>query len=482
MIESNLNRRKWVFAVNYSSTENEPLVTFTAELETPTPSAEASGDLAESAHTPDLTVAAAEETDTSPDALSGSKVPLESESVQTVTVIEAEAPVALEASPGPESTVVASLIEAVAEEGTAPIEASSETSAHGEQSETSEKTETGDQTEELKSEKPKAKARKSKLPPINPEEGAIVDGVVRKLVDFGAFVDIGAEMDGLMHISEMSWDRVAKPQDVLKVGQKIKAKIIKLEGGDKKRIGLSLKQATENPWGRVGEEFQVGGRYSGKVTRITDFGAFVELVTGLEGLLHSSEFSWAQRNANPKDFAQEGDEIEVLLISADPNKRRMALSRKQLQADPWASSEERYTPGQTVEVTVQEVVDFGTFCEVEDGMVALLPNPELTNRNAPPKAGEKLSVQVLDVDAKRRRMRLSQRALVPGSGSTTSTEPHEMHRGPSRSKKPPALSRSAAAPSGKSKGPKSTTSVSSGLEGLSVLGQALKQAGFDVSE
>jgi ribosomal protein S1 len=457
--------------VNYSSTENEPLVTFTAELETPTPSAEASGNLAESGHAPDLTVAAAEETDASPDALSASKVPLESESVETV----AEAPVALEASPEPESTVVASPIEAVAEEGTVPVEASSETSTHGEQSETSE------QTEALKSEKPKAKARKSKLPPINPEEGAIVDGVVRKLVDFGAFVDIGAEMDGLMHISEMSWDRVAKPQDVLKVGQKIKAKIIKLEGGDKKRIGLSLKQATENPWGRVGEEFQVGGRYSGKVTRITDFGAFVELVTGLEGLLHSSEFSWAQRNANPKDFAQEGDEIEVLLISADPNKRRMALSRKQLQADPWASSEERYTPGQTVEVTVQEVVDFGTFCEVEDGMVALLPNPELTNRNEPPKAGEKLSVQVLDVDAKRRRMRLSQRALVPGSGSTTSTEPHEMHRGPSRSKKPPTFNRSAA-PSGKSKGPKSTTSVSSGLEGLSVLGQALKQAGFDVSE
>jgi ribosomal protein S1 len=459
--------------VNYSSTENEPLVTFTAELETPTPSAEPSGALAESAQVPELTSAATEETDTSPDALIESKVPLESlESGPVETVVEAEA------SPEPESTIVAeSSIEAVAEgiEGTVPVEASSA------QGETSEKTEAGQKTEEDKSEKPKAKARKSKLPPINPEEGAIVDGVVRKLVDFGAFVDIGAEMDGLMHISEMSWDRIAKPHDVLKVGQKIKAKIIKLEGGDKKRIGLSLKQATENPWGRVGEEFQVGGRYSGKVTRITDFGAFVELVTGLEGLLHSSEFSWAQRNANPKDFAQEGDEIEVVLISADPNKRRMALSRKQLQADPWASSEERYTPGQTVEVTVQEVVDFGTFCEVEEGMVALLPNPELTNRNEPLKAGEKLAVQVLDVDAKRRRMRLSQRALVPGANSTASTEPREMHRGPSRSKKPPTFNRSAA-PSGKSKGPKSTTSVSSGLEGLSVLGQALKQAGFDVSE
>lgn len=464
--------------MNYSSTENEPLVTFTAELETPTPSAESPGDLAEPANeseqTSERTAAGAEETDASIEA----KVPLESESVETVEAEGAEATVMLEASPETESTVVEP-IEAVAEaiEGTAPVEASSETSAQGEQS----KTETENKTEETKSEKPKAKARKSKLPPINPEEGAIVDGVVRKLVDFGAFVDIGAEMDGLMHISEMSWDRVAKPQDVLKVGQKIKAKIIKLEGGDKKRIGLSLKQATENPWGRVGEEFQVGGRYSGKVTRITDFGAFVELVTGLEGLLHSSEFSWALRNANPKDFTKEGDEIEVVLISADPNKRRMALSRKQLQADPWASSEERFTPGQTVEVTVQEVVDFGTFCEVEEGMVALLPNPELTNRNEPLKAGEKLSVQVLDVDAKRRRMRLSQRALVPGSGGT-STEPHEMHRGPSRSKKPPTFSRSAAAPSGKSRGPKSTTSVSSGLEGLSVLGQALKQAGFDVSE
>lgn len=462
--------------MNYSSTESEPLVKFTAEPEpNPTLSADSSDVLAEAPQAVELTAVAAEDAEI--DAPIESKVPLESGSPEALAaeVVQAEAveaAVTLEASVEPENAVVAvdSPIEAVAEamEETAPAEASSEGLEKG---------------EEAKSEAPKAKARKSKLPPINPEEGAVVDGVVRKLVDFGAFVDIGAEMDGLMHISEMSWDRVAKPQDVLKVGQKIKAKIIKLEGGDKKRIGLSLKQATENPWGRVGEEFQVGGRYKGKVTRITDFGAFVELVTGLEGLLHSSEFSWAQRNANPKDFAKEGEEIEVILISADPNKRRMALSRKQLQADPWASSEERYTAGQTVEVTVQEVVDFGTFCEVEEGMVALLPNPELTNRNEPPQAGENLSVQVLDVDAKRRRMRLSQRALVPGSDSTVSSEPREMHRGPSRSKKPPALTRSASAPSGKSRGPKSTTSVSpAGLEGLSVLGQALKQAGFDVSE
>lgn len=463
--------------MNYSSTENEPLVTFTAEPE-PTPAlpADSSGDLAES-HAAELSAVVANEgTDVPPEV----KAPVESESAEPpreadVAIVEATSTpeAAPETESTPESAIVA--VDPSAEEDvvavmeSAPAEVASET---GEAD-----------LPEAKTEAPKAKARKSKLPPINPEEGAVVDGVVRKLVDFGAFVDIGAEMDGLMHISEMSWDRVAKPQDVLKVGQKIKAKIIKLEGGDKKRIGLSLKQATENPWGRVGTEFQVGGHYKGKVTRITDFGAFVELVTGLEGLLHSSEFSWAQRNANPKDFAKEGDEIEVVLISADPNKRRMALSRKQLQADPWASSEERYTPGQTVEVTVQEVVDFGTFCEVEEGMVALLPNPELTDRNQPLQAGEKLSVQVLDVDAKRRRMRLSQRALVPGSSSSSSAEAREMHRGPSRSKKPPAPSRSGSAPSGKSRGPKSTTSVSSpGLEGLSVMGQALKQAGFDISE
>ena len=460
--------------MNYSSTENEPLLTFTAELEpTSVLLEDSSGDLAES-HAAELSsVVAAEGTDVPIEA----KAPVESESAESpsetdVAIMEATS--TSEASPEAENTVVA--VDPSAEEDVVAVMESAPAAADSETGKAN--------TPEAKTEAPKAKARKSKLPPINPEEGAIVDGVVRKLVDFGAFVDIGAEMDGLMHISEMSWDRVAKPQDVLKVGQKIKAKIIKLEGGDKKRIGLSLKQATENPWGLVGTEFQVGGHYKGKVTRITDFGAFIELVTGLEGLLHSSEFSWAQRNANPKDFVKEGDEIEVVLISADPNKRRMALSRKQLQADPWASSEERYTPGQTVEVTVQEVVDFGTFCEVEEGMVALLPNPELTDRNEPLKAGEKLSVKVLDVDAKRRRMRLSQRALVPGSTSgTPSTETHEMHRGPSRSKKPPAPSRSGSAASGKSKGPKSTTSVSSaGLEGLSVLGQALKQAGFDVSE
>ncbi len=470
MIIGNLNRRNWVFAVNYSSTENEPLVTFTAEPEpTPALSADSPGDLTEP-QTAELSVSP--EPSESVDATNEIKVSADPE-----PVIEAAVEVTPTDTPEASSElepIVAAEIEASASETEeiAPAEASVEKVEAA-----------GTETTEAKTEAPKPKARKSKLPPINPEEGAIVDGVVRKLVDFGAFVDIGAEMDGLMHISEMSWDRVAKPQDVLKVGQKIKAKIIKLEGGDKKRIGLSLKQATENPWTRVGEEFQVGGHYKGKVTRITDFGAFVELVTGLEGLLHSSEFSWAQRNANPKDFAKEGDEIEVVLISADPNKRRMALSRKQLQADPWASSEERYTPGQTVEVTVQEVVDFGTFCEVEEGMVALLPNAELTNRNEPLKAGEKLSVQVLDVDAKRRRMRLSQRALVPGASGTASTEPREMHRGPSRSKKPPAPTRSGSVSSGKSRGPKSTTSVSpAGLEGLSVMAQALKQAGFDVSE
>lgn len=460
--------------MNYSSTESEPLVTFTAEPE-PIPAlpADSSDDLTAS-HAAELSVVVVAE---------GTDVPIEvqapvaSESVESpreadVAIVEATS--TPEAAPEPDNTVVA--VDLSSEDAVVAVMESAPSEAVAETSEAD--------TPEVKTEAPKAKARKSKLPPINPEEGAVVDGVVRKLVDFGAFVDIGAEMDGLMHISEMSWDRVAKPQDVLKVGQKIKAKIIKLEAGDKKRIGLSLKQATENPWGLVGTEFQVGGRYKGKVTRITDFGAFIELVTGLEGLLHSSEFSWAQRNANPKDFAKEGDEIEVILISADPNKRRMALSRKQLQADPWASSEERYTPGQTVEVTVQEVVDFGTFCEVEEGMVALLPNPELMDRNEPLKAGENLSVKVLDVDAKRRRMRLSQRALTPGSSSSTpSAETREMHRGPSRSKKPPAPSRSGSASSGKSRGPKSTTSVSSpGLEGLSVLGQALKQAGFDVSE
>jgi predicted RNA-binding protein with RPS1 domain len=459
--------------VNYSSTENEPLVAFTAEPEpTPALSADSSGDLAQAQ--------ASEGADIPTEAKAEAQVPVASESTESPKeedAVTTEAANTAEAVPEPENATAAVTPSAeedvVAVMESAPAEASSDSD-----------TGIADTDTPAKTEVPKAKARKSKLPSITPEEGAIVDGVVRKLVDFGAFVDIGAEMDGLMHISEMSWDRVAKPQDVLKVGQKIKAKIIKLEGGDKKRIGLSLKQATENPWGRVGTEFQVGGHYKGKVTRITDFGAFVELVTGLEGLLHSSEFSWAQRNANPKDFAKEGDEIEVVLLSADPNKRRMALSRKQLQADPWASSEERYTPGQTVEVTVQEVVDFGTFCEVEEGMVALLPNPELTDRNQPLKAGEKLSVQVLDVDAKRRRMRLSQRALVPGASSgAPSSEAREMHRGPSRSKKPPAPSRSGSAASGKSRGPKSTTSVSpAGLEGLSVMGQALKQAGFDISE
>jgi ribosomal protein S1 len=419
MIVGNLNRRNWVFAVNYSSTENEPLVTFTAEPEpTPALSADAPGDPIEPQTAELSTPPEQAEPLVDADATHEAKV-----SVASEPVIEAEAEATLteasEASPEPEPVVAEIEASASGTDEAAPAEVSVE---KGEAGETV--------TAEAKAEVPKAKARKSKLPPINPEEGAIVDGVVRKLVDFGAFVDIGAEMDGLMHISEMSWDRVAKPQDVLKVGQKIKAKIIKLEGGDKKRIGLSLKQATENPWTRVGEEFSVGGHYKGKVTRITDFGAFVELVTGLEGLLHSSEFSWAQRNANPKDFAKEGDEIEVVLISADPNKRRMALSRKQLQADPWASSEERYTPGQTVEVTVQEVVDFGTFCEVEEGMVALLPNAELTNRNEPLKAGEKLSVQVLDVDAKRRRMRLSQRALVPGLQPAQAPPPLENQEDP----------------------------------------------------
>lgn len=240
--------------------------------------------------------------------------------------------------------------------------------------------------------------------------GAILAGTVRKVMDFGAFVDLGG-IDGLVHVSEIAWERIENPADVLSEGQAVQVKVLKIDAG-RDRIGLSIRQAQADPWEEVGKAFQEGNCYTGKVTRLTDFGAFVELSQGLEGLVHVSEIDWKRIN-RPSDVLEVGQEITVKLLETDRKKKRLALSVKQATGeDPWSNSVSTLTPGSEVEVTVEKVADFGVFCTVSDGITGLMPSsmtntPRGTNLKRTFRVGQKIKVFVHEVDARRRKVTLT---------------------------------------------------------------------------
>ncbi len=242
--------------------------------------------------------------------------------------------------------------------------------------------------------------------------GAVVDGTVRKVMDFGVFVDLGG-IDGLVHVSELSWSRVEHPKDVVKEGEAVRVKILKIDSG-RDRISLSMKQAQAGPWEGVADKFEVGSTYKGKVTRLADFGAFVELAPGLEGLVHVSELDWKRRINHPREAVQEGQEVEVSLLELNPGRQRMSLSVKQAQGDPWKDVAEGIKVGQKLTVHVEKVEKFGIFCVIQDGVTGLLPNSHTdspkggqTRRNFRP--GQKLEVTVIDMDRRRRKITLSQK-------------------------------------------------------------------------
>jgi small subunit ribosomal protein S1 len=249
------------------------------------------------------------------------------------------------------------------------------------------------------------------------KEGDTVQGEVRSLTDYGAFVDIGGA-DALLHVGEISWRRVNKPSDVLSTGQQIEALIIKIDS-DKRRIAISMKQLQPHPWDAVAEKYKAGERVRGTVTRLTDYGAFVELDPGIEGLIHISEMSWAKRIRTPSDVVKPGETVEAVILGVNAGERRISLGLKQALGDPWAGVAQKFAPGTVIEGPVTSLTKFGAFVQLTEGVEGMIHVSEISAEkriNHPQevlRAGQVVKAQVLALDPEKRLIRLSMKQLVP---------------------------------------------------------------------
>jgi small subunit ribosomal protein S1 len=261
------------------------------------------------------------------------------------------------------------------------------------------------------------------------KEGDTVTGTVRTLMPYGAFVDIGGTeagghggLDGLLHVSDMSRARVAKPEDVLSVGQQITVRILKIDAGTGK-ISLGLKQLQPEPWETAGERYVTGARVTGTVTRLTDFGAFVELEPGLEGMIHISEMSWAKKVRHPSDLLKTGDRVDAVILSVKPPSQsepgRIALGLKQTLADPWLEVRRNFPAGAQIEGLVTKLMAFGAFVEIAEGVEGLVHISEIVadrRLNHPSevlRVGQRVQALVLAIDAEKRQIKLSLKQLIP---------------------------------------------------------------------
>ena len=260
-----------------------------------------------------------------------------------------------------------------------------------------------------------AAARRQFLAGLEP--GAVVRGTVRSLTEFGAFVDLGG-VDGLLHVTDMSWSRVSDPKTVVSPGDELQVKILQIDR-DKSRIALGLKQLTPDPWAVVAGRLRVGEQLRGVVTRLADFGAFVEIEPGVEGLVHVSEISWAKRVRHPRDLLKPGDVVEAVVLSVNPAERRIALGLRQALGDPWAEVEEKFPVGQPVQGTVRKLEKFGAFVEIADGVEGLLhvsdlvADRRLNHPNEVLKQDQRVRVVVLEIDTARKRLKLGMKQLAP---------------------------------------------------------------------
>src|ERR1700733_5385366 len=249
------------------------------------------------------------------------------------------------------------------------------------------------------------------------EEGSVLTGTVKNLTDYGAFVDMGG-LDGLLHITDMSWGRLTHPRDLVNVGDEIQVKVLKFDK-DKQRVSLGFKQLTPDPWLDAVERYPVGARVQGRILSVTDYGAFVELEQGIEGLVPVSEVTWSKRMKHPSKLVKPGDEVETVVLSVNPADRRISLGMKQLLDNPWENLTERYPAGTVVEGRVRNLTDFGAFIEIEDGIDGLVhvSNLSWTKRVKHPsevvKKGEKVKAVVLGVEPQNRRLSLGIKQLQP---------------------------------------------------------------------
>tara|TARA_B100000749_G_C18450136_1_gene476093 strand:- start:54335 stop:56152 length:1818 start_codon:yes stop_codon:yes gene_type:complete len=247
------------------------------------------------------------------------------------------------------------------------------------------------------------------------KEGSMVKGIVKNITDYGAFIDLGG-MDGLLHITDMSWGRVKHPSEILNVGDEIDVKVLKFDD-QKERVSLGLKQLSDDPWSKVTADYPIGKKLSGQVVSLADYGAFIELGEGIEGLIHVSEMSWTKRVKHPSQMVNVGDTVDVVVLEVDTENRRISLGMKQLEENPWVELKTTYAPGTIIEGEVKSVTDFGVFVGIEDGIDGLVHISDIswTKRiNHPSEIynkGDKLRAVVLGVDIENERFSLGVKQL-----------------------------------------------------------------------
>ncbi|MGB4539281.1 MAG: 30S ribosomal protein S1, partial [Prolixibacteraceae bacterium] len=247
------------------------------------------------------------------------------------------------------------------------------------------------------------------------EKGQVLEGTVKNITSYGVFIDLGG-VDGLIHITDLSWGRIIHPNEIVELDQKLNVVILDFDD-DKKRIALGLKQLTPHPWDKLSEELKVGDTVKGKVVVLADYGAFVEIAPGVEGLIHVSEMSWSQHLRSAQDFLKVGDEVEAQILTLDRDERKMSLGIKQLKSDPWEKIESRFGLGTTHKATVRNFTNFGVFVEIEEGVDGLIHISDLswTKKIKHPSEftgiGEEIEVVVLDIDKENRRLSLGHKQL-----------------------------------------------------------------------
>ena len=267
------------------------------------------------------------------------------------------------------------------------------------------------------------------------EKGQVLEGTVKNITSYGVFVDLGG-VDGLIHITDLSWGRVSNPHEVVELDQKINVVILDFDN-EKKRIALGLKQLTPHPWDALDANLKVGDHVNGKVVVIADYGAFVEIAPGVEGLIHVSEMSWSQHLRSAQDFMHVGDEIEAVILTLDRDERKMSLGIKQLKEDPWEAIETKYTVGSKHSAKVRNFTNFGIFVELEEGVDGLIHISDLswTKKVKHPseftKVGAQIDVVVLEIDKENRRLSLGHKQLEDNPWDTYETiyTPGSVHTG-----------------------------------------------------
>ena len=244
----------------------------------------------------------------------------------------------------------------------------------------------------------------------NLSEGQTVEGTVKNITDYGAFIDLGG-VDGLLHVTDISWKRITNPAEILSVGQNVKVQIIKFNT-DTGRISLGMKQLENDPWVGINEKFAVGTRLKGKVSNITDYGAFIELAPGIEGLVHVSEMSWTKKNVHPSKIVSLSQEVEVIVLDVDESKRRISLGMKQIQENPWKAFAETHKVGDIIEGEVKNIIEFGVFIALNDEIDGMIHSSDLSWDKAGEEAikeykkGQMVKAKILDIDVEKERISL----------------------------------------------------------------------------